>query len=161
MCVFNLSATLLAKADERHQKLMVKADHIHYDDNDKTSQLRGNVEFRQGRTQLIGDQAYVFFTDNGKLKRVITYGEPAHYRTVEARAPDKGELHATANKIDYELLPNLVTFKGRAHIQQDGNSISADTVYYDMKSKALTSKTNRNSRSKVHIQPTKASSHDR
>lgn len=147
-----------AKSNDHNQKLTVKADTIHYDDSNKRSRLEGNVAFSQGSTYLKGKKAYVYFDRQDTVKRLITYGNPARYSTIEE--PDKGRLHAKADKIDYKPPKNLVTLTGHARIQQNGNIITGHKIYYNMESKTLRSSAKANSRTEVHIQPPESDSHD-
>jgi lipopolysaccharide export system protein LptA len=118
----------LALADDRNQPLTIKADQVEINQKSGTSTYQGHVEFQQGSLHISADSIIVQRHDN-EVSRIQADGTPVLIR--QRPAPNKEETRAEARHIDYDLKRGLISLSGQAHVWQEGNQFSGETITYE------------------------------
>ena len=113
---------------DRQQPLDVNADASDGTLGDGTSNLRGNVEIRQGTLLIKADHAQVTKVD-GRVRQVELRGEPVH---LQQEIEEQGLVVAEARTVQYEVATGLVTLTGNADVVHPQYKVSGDVLKYDM-----------------------------
>jgi lipopolysaccharide export system protein LptA len=119
---------VLALAEDRSQPISIKAARLEIDQKKGMSTYEGNVEMQQG-SMVITATRIVVHHKNNEVSRIEADGTPVKIR--QTPAPGKEETRAEARRVEYDLKAATLRLTGRAHIWQDGNEFSGETITYD------------------------------
>jgi lipopolysaccharide export system protein LptA len=119
---------VLALAEDRDQPISIKAARLEIDQKKGISTYEGSVEMQQG-SMIITATRIVVHHKNNEVSRIEADGAPVKIR--QRPAPDKEETRAEARRIEYDLKAATLRLTGKAHIWQDGNEFSGETITYD------------------------------
>jgi len=117
-----------ALAEDRNQPIGIKADQLEINQKKGLSTYEGNVEMQQGSLAITASRIVVHHKNN-EVSRIEADGAPVKIR--QRPAPGKEETRAEARRIEYDLKTATVRLTGQAHIWQDGNEFSGETIIYD------------------------------
>jgi lipopolysaccharide export system protein LptA len=117
-----------ALADDRNQPLTIKADQVEINQKTGLSTYKGHVEFQQGSLHITASSVSVLRQGN-EVSRIQADGTPVQIR--QRPSPDREETRAEARHIDYDLQKGLITLSGQAHVWQEGNQFSGETITYE------------------------------
>jgi lipopolysaccharide export system protein LptA len=123
-----ITTTANALQSDRQQPLEINADTSDGTLGDGRSELRGNVEIRQGSLIIKADVAEVEKVE-GRVREVILTGTPVH---LEQEIEQQGHVQATADRIEYRVATGLVTLTGGADVQHPQYRVSGDVLNYDL-----------------------------
>ena len=126
-----LAPTLaLAKASDRNQPMSLDAGHqVGSLEGNGIITMSGGVIVQQGSLD-IRSQTGVITMKNDEITRVVFTGAPV---TLKQQMEDGGLMTATANRIDYDLVNEIVTFIGNYTIKSPRGSNSGQKLVYNLR----------------------------
>ncbi len=117
-----------ALAEDRAQPISLKAERVELNYKGGISTYEGGVELQQG--SLLINATRIVVRSNGKeVTRIEAEGTPVKIR--QRPGPDKEETRAEARRMEYDLKAGTVRLNGQAHLWQEGNEFSGETIVYD------------------------------
>src|SRR5688572_10988868 len=144
------SASAWAKSSDRNQVMSIDAGHTTgtLDDRQPTV-LSGGVTISQG-SLLINAGTATVSTRGGEPVRAVLSGTPVR---LKQQLDDGTPMSATATRVDYDLVGEIVVFTGNVHIQQPRGTVQSQRVVYNMKTGVVNSGGEGNGRVKMLINP--------
>ena len=127
--LLSLSLPTLALPEDSQQPIKISADSAIRDEKQGTTIYQGNVDMTQGTLRIQADKITIYANAN-TIETIIAIGQPARFR--QQPEPDKGDVVANANTIEYRVAQEIMTLTSNAAINQDGASISGDSIKYDI-----------------------------
>lgn len=149
LCLF-FSVTF---AQTKKETINIDAHDVTYDYKKNTVNYHGNVHATQGQTELNADKMDVYYNERHKIKKVVAIGDLARYKTLLNN--NKDILNASAREIIYYPIEAKVILKEAAKIEYNQNQFSGPYIFYDMNKKIISSHPQRNSQSKIVLEPIK------
>ena len=119
---------LHALPEDRKQPITLKAARVEIDQKNGVSTYEGGVELQQGSMAITATRIVVHHKNN-EVSHIEADGAPVKIR--QRPAPGKEETRAEARHIEYDLRAATVRLTGQAHIWQEGNEFSGETIIYD------------------------------
>ena len=116
-----------ALPDDRAQPIRISADSASRDDRAGVTRYQGNVELQQGSLKINADLISIHH-DEKQTDLIIAEGVPA--TMTQTPEVGKGPIRASANRIEYRRSDDLVRLITEANIEQDGATVSGDTIDY-------------------------------
>lgn len=114
---------------DREQRLVIEADQLEGDEQAQITRLEGDVRLSQGSLHIRADSA-ILHGPVQSLERVIVEGAPA---TLDQELEDReGQLHAEADRIDYDLVTRRLELRGDAVVDQGNRRLTGDRILYDL-----------------------------
>lgn len=114
---------------DRQQRLEIEADQLEGDEQAQLTRLEGDVRLSQGTLRIRADTA-VLHGPVQTLERVVVEGRPA---TLDQELEEReGQLHAEANRIDYDLVARRLELSGNAVVDQGNRRLTGDRILYDL-----------------------------
>jgi len=125
----------LALSTDSEQPINIEADRAEADDIRKTTIYRGDVVITQGTLKMTGETVTIYYNENGDLTKLVSVGNPAHFRQLPDGEPDlpKNYQKAQAKRMEYYEGKNLIVLLGKAVYGQGGNRVAAERIVYDSK----------------------------
>ncbi|WP_414674757.1 lipopolysaccharide transport periplasmic protein LptA [Lysobacter sp.] len=143
-------AAALARTSDRNKPMDIDAGHSDYSmDDSRPTTLSGGVIITQGTLDIRSNQA-VIHSANGEPVRAVLTGGPVK---MKQELDDGKPMTAVANRVDYDLKSEIVTFTGNVDIQQPTGSIAGQRVVYNMKTGQVQGGGQDAGRVKIRIQP--------
>ncbi|MEE9452566.1 MAG: lipopolysaccharide transport periplasmic protein LptA [Gammaproteobacteria bacterium] len=124
--------TTQALESDNDQPMLVSSDSAQINSQNGIGIYRGNVRFNQGTSYLTADYAETFTDEDNNLVSAFADGvedQRAHYWTLTDI--DKPELHARADRIEYQAEENKIYLIGNAEVIQGEDSYHAPIIEYD------------------------------
>lgn len=122
------SGRVLALAEDRDQPISLKADRLEINQKSGVGSYEGNVELQQGSLRITAARILVRRKGN-ELTLIEADGTPV--KITQRPAPGREETRAEARRIVYDLKQGTLRLTGQAHIWQNGNEFSGETIIYD------------------------------
>ena len=127
LVVASFATPVAALPDDRDQPIRINADQLLRDDKLGLTVYTGEVHMSQGSLHIAADQITIYGSGEN-ADRIVAEGQPA---TLEQQPdPDKGRVHARADTIEYYQIEERVHLEGNASIEQDGATVSGETIDY-------------------------------
>ena len=147
-------SVVLAKSSDRNQPMSLDAGHqVGSLEGNGTITMSGGVIVQQGSLD-IRSQTGVVTMKNNDITRVVFTGSPV---TLKQQMEDGGMMNATANRIDYDLVNEIVTFIGNYTVKTPKGSNSGQKLVYNLRTGNMESGGD-GTRVKTVIQPRAAGS---
>ena len=147
-------SVVLAKSSDRNQPMSLDAGHqVGSLEGNGTITMSGGVIVQQGSLD-IRSQTGVVTMKNNDITRVVFFGSPV---TLKQQMEDGGMMNATANRIDYDLVNEIVTFTGNYTVKTPKGSNSGQKLVYNLRTGNMESGGD-GTRVKTVIQPRAAGS---
>lgn len=129
------SGTASALPDDRAQPIRITADQALRDEKLGFTSYEGNVVMNQGSLHIKAHRVTVYH-DAKNVGKIVAEGGPAMLE----QQPDaqKKPIKAQANIIEYYKDQDRVQLKRNARIQQDGSTVTGDTIDYYMSERRVT-----------------------
>lgn len=129
------SLNVIALPDDREQPVKVSADKLEANRGKNLSVYSGNVVITQGSLQIRADRVEVHGNPQGEINKVVATGKPAHFQqqVEESTNPVK----AKAKRIEFLVGSDALQLTGEAHVDRDGNTLSAERIDYDLNSEQM------------------------
>ena len=123
-------SVVLAKSSDRNQPMSLDAGHqVGSLEGNGTITMSGGVIVQQGSLD-IRSQTGVVTMKNNDITRVVFTGSPV---TLKQQMEDGGMMNATANRIDYDLVNEIVTFTGNSTVKTAKGSNSGQKLVYNLR----------------------------
>lgn len=110
----------------RGQTIQVDADSASYEPGQAS--YRGDVILVQGGLTITA-QSLDISAENNSAEKVIAEGEPAVYE--QTGATEEERVKASAGRIEYDIVSNLIVLTGDAQIQHNGSEIRGGRITYN------------------------------
>lgn len=129
LCLVTLAVPVMALEGDQDQPIYIEADSVELDDIKDTSVYIGNVQVDQGTMRILADHVTVQHKEDRRPQLITALGNPVRYRQdVEG---DKGEVHAQAQRMDYDADKDELTLIDQAVLTQANDLFSSDRIVYD------------------------------
>ena len=121
----------MAKSSDRNQPTSIDAGKQTGSlEGSGTTVLSGGVSVQQGTLDIRSDRGEIIMRDN-EISRVVFTGTPA---TMKQQMEDGSPMTATANRIDYDMANEVVTFTGNYTVKSPKGSNSGQKMVYNLRS---------------------------
>jgi len=144
----------LALESDKKEPLHIEADTVSIDNKAGTSRYEGHVNIWQGSSRLTSDTALVYMDKDSSLKKAAAKGNlraQAHYKTLTD--PQKPELNAYADIIEFYPKKHLIYLIGNAKVIQGKDSYKAPEIEYNTEKQRVFSKKSTHGRTVIVIHP--------
>ena len=147
-------SVVLAKSSDRNQPMSLDAGHqVGSLEGNGTITMSGGVIVQQGSLD-IRSQTGVVTMKNNDITRVVFTGSPV---TLKQQMEDGSMMNASANRIEYDLVNEIVTFIGNYTVKTPKGSNSGQKLVYNLRTGNMESGGD-GTRVKTVIQPRAAGS---
>lgn len=145
-----LLATMRAHAldDDRKQPINLKAARVEINYKGGVSTYDGGVELQQGSLSISATRVVVHSKDN-EVTFLEADGAPVKIR--QRPAPNKEETRAEARHMEYDLKAATLRLTGQAHIWQEGNEFSGETIIYDSQHGSVRARGSEQNKERVEV----------
>ena len=127
--------------EDREQPIRITADQAIRDEKLGFTVYSGNVQMDQGSLHIDADKITIYHNEED-ASRVVAEGTPAHMQ--QQPEPDEGIVKAQANKIEYFKLEDRALLTENAQIQQDGSTVTGETIEYFISEQLVRADSNQN-----------------
>ena len=127
-----LASLVFALPEDAKQPIEIEAQSVVVDETTGFNEFSGNAEVRQGSLLLLAELIQVQ-TDNEEVISMIAKGsqeKPAKY--FQSQENQARFIEATATLITYDVHESMIFLVGNAHLVQGFDSVSGDTLNYDI-----------------------------
>ncbi len=125
--VFSPIYSASARNDE---PLSVDAQSVKINEKNNTVIYTGRVKLAQGEIIIKANQILAY-TRNSKVETVMASGQPI--RIVRKKRIDSEAILITGKKFKYQVQDKQLALSGSVKIQQGKDTITGDTIFYDIK----------------------------
>ena len=123
-------SVVLAKSSDRNQPMSLDAGHqVGSLEGNGTITMSGGVIVQQGSLD-IRSQTGVVTMKNNDITRVVFTGSPV---TLKQQMEDGSMMNATANRIEYDIVNEIVTFIGNYTVKTPKGSNSGQKLVYNLR----------------------------
>ena len=122
-----LAIVASALPDDRDQPIRITADTAIRDEKQGFTVYSGNVHMTQGSMDIEADKLTIYH-ETAQADKIVAEGKPA--RMQQKPAVDEPMVRAHAEIIEYYKIEERVHFRIDAHIDQDGASVTGDSIDY-------------------------------
>lgn len=137
-CMLLLSSSTWAEKTDTQLPIHLAAITQDVDVINNITTLTGKVDITQGGVQIKADKAVIKLDSKTKeLKSVEVYGKPAYFHRVmeDGKVVDGESLYGI-----YTPTNNMMVLKDKAKITQNGSTIQAAEISYDLASQVMKAK---------------------
>ena len=139
-----------ARSSDRNQPMDIQAGHQSGTvDYSQPTTLSGNVKIVQGTLHIDADRAVISFKD-GEASQAVLTGKQA---VLKQQMDDGTPMTATADRIDYDMLADVVVLTGNYTVTTQRGSTSGQRLTYNLKSGQVDSGGEDGGRVKMRILP--------
>ena len=139
-----------ARSGDRNQPMDIQAGHQSGTvDYSQPTTLSGGVKIDQGTLHIDADRAVISFKD-GEASQAVLTGNQAK---LKQQMDDGTPMTATANRIDYDMLADVVVLTGNYTVTTQRGSTSGQHLTYNLKSGQVDSGGQDGDRVKMRILP--------
>ncbi len=126
----------LAKSSDRNQEMVIDSGSTDgsFADNGSTV-LQGNVVITQGTLDIRAARGEIFMK-NGEVSRAVFTGKQAQLKQVN---DDGTPVTATADKLEYDVLNDIITLTGNYKVSSPKGSNSGQRMVYNTKTGSMQS----------------------
>lgn len=120
-----------ALSTDRDQPINIVADAATIDDAKGLAIYEGHVVVTQGTIVIQSDKLTLTYANGQSLKQAVAEGKPATFQ----QTPDnkQGDIHATANRMEYRASEDMLYLTKEAKLWQDKDSFTGAKISYDTK----------------------------
>ena len=121
---------VLAKSSDRNQEMVIDSGSTNgsFADNGSTV-LQGNVVITQGTLDIRATRGEIFMKD-GEVSRAVFTGKQAQLKQVN---DDGTPVTATADKLEYDVLNEIITLTGNYKVTSPKGSNSGQKLVYNLR----------------------------
>ena len=139
-----------ARSSDRQQPMDIEAGHQSGTvDYSQPTVLSAGVKIIQGTLHIDADRAVISFK-NGEASQAVLTGNQA---VLKQQMDDGTPMTAKANRIDYDMLADVVVLTGNYTVTTQRGSTSGQHLTYNLKTGQVDSGGENNGRVKMHILP--------
>lgn len=130
-----LGAGATALPNDREQPIKVQAKKLEANRGKNLSVYSGDVVITQGSLQIRADRVEVHGNAAGEISRVVATGKPAHFQQQVQQS--QNPVKARAQRIEFTVSSDELHLTGEAHVDRDGNTLTAEKIDYDLNSEKM------------------------
>lgn len=146
-------AAVHGKSSDRRQPMDIDAGASDYSLEDgRPTVLSGGVTIRQGSLNITSARAEITQRNGDPVRAVLTGGPVKLSQQLDDGTP----MNAQANRVDYDLVNEIVVFSGNVTITQPRGTLSGQRVTYNMRTGNVNSGGGDGGRVKMRILPRSA-----
>lgn len=146
-------SNMFLNAADANKPAYMESDRVNHDFGAGVNTYVGKVKFQQGSTLVAADKLIAYTNKaNKKISKVITFGKPSYYKSLQTDSGSGKYLEAFADSIEYYPTDSRAVLLGNARIAQDKTVINAPYVIYDLQKKELRTVSSPKEQTKVVIQ---------
>ena len=125
-----------AKSSDRNQEMVIDSGSTDGSFNDNGSTvLQGNVVITQGTLDIRASRGEIFMK-NGEVSRAVFTGKQAQLKQVN---DDGTPVTATADKLEYDVLNDIITLTGNYKVASPKGSNSGQRMVYNTRTGSMQS----------------------
>ncbi len=128
-----ISELATALPEDVDQPIHITGDNAQIDETSGQIQYRGNVQLIQGTLKVEADSLTID-VKNEKVVKITARGSsrsgPSHYE--QKLKQNESKVLANADTIVYHTKDDFIELIGNAHLSQNNNKFSGDTINYDI-----------------------------
>jgi len=126
-----LQSSVYALSTDRDQPINIVADTATIDDAKGIAIYEGNVVVTQGSILIKSSKLTLTYTNGQSLTQAIAEGKPATFQ--QTPNDKKGDIHASANRMEYRASEDILHLTKDAKLWQDKDSFTGAKISYDTK----------------------------
>ncbi|MFA0811365.1 lipopolysaccharide transport periplasmic protein LptA [Microbulbifer epialgicus] len=151
--LLTLTSVANALPEDRQQRINISSDAMNAGLSSNLVVYNHNVVITQGSLKIEADRVEVYFTPDKEISRVIALGKPARFqqKILEGENPIK----AHAQKIEYAVSSEQLQLTGKAYVDRDGNTLTAERIDYDLTTEQMSAEGQAGKRIEMIWQPEK------
>ncbi len=130
LCVALPGAGVVALEDDAQQDIRISADNALRDEREGVTIYQGNVQMDQGSLRLRADRVAIYRIEE-EADKIVAWGNPAELE--QQPAVDQQVVRANAGIIEYYKLEERVRLRNGARLEQDGSTVTGESIDYHMK----------------------------
>jgi|SRR5690606_9176474 len=131
ICGFLYCGALYALPTDKEQNTYISADAGKVDRKERTATYTGNVKLTQGTLEITADKVVIQTNPEGKVEQIEAQGAPARYQ--QKPAEDQNIIKANATQVRYLASEERLVLIENAMVEQEGGvSISGNRIDYDI-----------------------------
>ena len=153
-----LCRSVVALPDDSQQKMSIDSNTWEFDIQSGTTTFLGKVELQQGSLKINADKLIIYGKFEGgrpeSAQKIVALGKPARFQ--QTPRPGETPVKAVANRLEYSVKNETLFLIEKAHLDQDGTSLSGNRIEYDVQKalvKAGSKKTDEKDRVRMVIPP--------
>ncbi len=127
--VIAISPLAIALPEDSQQPIHISSDSAIRDDKRGLTIYEGDVDITQGTLNIRADKVTIY-SDAKQVTKMIALGKPARFK--QKPEPEKGDVIAKADTIEYRVTKKIITLTDNASLDQDGSKITGDKIDYDI-----------------------------
>ncbi|MGH1440995.1 MAG: lipopolysaccharide transport periplasmic protein LptA [Cellvibrionaceae bacterium] len=127
--VFLFSLPAHSLPEDSQQPILISSNSAVKDDKRGLTIYKGDVDIKQGSLNIKADKVTIYSVSE-EVTKIIAEGQPASFK--QKPEPNKGDVLAKANTIEYRVLQKKITLTEDASLDQDGSSITGNKINYDI-----------------------------
>jgi lipopolysaccharide export system protein LptA len=135
-----ISSSVFALPDDQEQPIHITADQALRDEKGGFTVYSGNVQMSQGSLHISADKITIFRIVE-EADKIVARGTPAQLQ--QQPDPEKGLVYARANVIEYYKMEARIHLRKDAQIEQDGSSVTGETIDYYINEQLVKAGSNR------------------
>jgi lipopolysaccharide export system protein LptA len=119
-----------AERSDRAKEIVVGADRLTADDNNKTSTFEGDVVISQGTMRMTASKVTVR-EDKDRHKYYVANGAPVTFRQKRDNADEW--IEGFADRAEFDDRNDVLKLFNRARVKRNNDELTGDVITYDMK----------------------------
>ncbi|MEX0915138.1 MAG: lipopolysaccharide transport periplasmic protein LptA [Wenzhouxiangellaceae bacterium] len=128
--------------------ITIDADRSDADFPTGITRFNDNVSIQRGAMQVNADEGVVHQID-GRIALIELFGSPTTWRD---RLDDGSIVNGRANRIEYDVIENVVTLTGDAHLEHEGGQFTGNQLIYDLDTESLAGRSSEGNQVRVVIE---------
>lgn len=146
--VFSWCTFSNALPDDKKAPIKIISDRAEQNEQEGTATYEGSVIVQQGSIKINADKVTVT-TNIKEGDKIVATGTPAHYQQIQNT--EDGLVLASANTINYFLKNERIGLIKDASLEQNGTTITGDTIDYDLKAATVKASSGQNKKNRIEI----------
>lgn len=113
--------------------ITINADSSNADFRSGITRFNDNVSIQRGAMKVNADEGVVHQVD-GRIALIELFGNPTTWRD---RLDDGSIVDGRANHIEYDVIENVITLTGDAHLEHEGGQFTGNQLIYDLDTESM------------------------
>ncbi len=132
-------ANVFASANSSQKNYFISSKTAVINQQEQTASYQGDVTVSEGKFTIKGDSLIINY-DKGRVKELLVRGSPSLYE--EKSNQKQSKMSIKASNMQYRTNINEIHFKGSVELQQNRDTVSADSLKYNLDTQELSATSN-------------------
>jgi len=132
-------ANVFASANSFQKNYFISSKTAVINQQEQTASYQGDVTVSEGKFTIKGDSLIINY-DKGRVKELLVSGSPSLYE--EKSNQKQSKMSIKASNMQYRTNINEIHFKGSVELQQNRDTVSADSLKYNLDTQELSATSN-------------------